>query len=332
MRRLALPFAWLCCVLALPGCRGRAIEQPAVEKNPKRFDEAIQILLADGAIATDDDLKIYADQNLLLPTFVAPKSWRTFLQNPGLHKPFTPTLAFHWREGTISLIWSGQLTILGDRAKAEKALLKIVADQELTDSKGKGNSPLAAEFSAAVKSREESLRKNNIAPETQPPVATLFARTTGRATEELLIRDFAPLVGVREPACRGSCQWGVTCDYTGQAPTLKALLQAVPALEPLHREDKLFDRLQDEPIFAYSNLARLAKPDRSGMWRLSTSAKIRGDVEAILKAQGFAPTKPAEAPAPEQTWQRLANATFVNLSEDKENKERLWIQCQAPQR
>lgn len=224
-RNVVVCAGFLAAIFQCSGCAFMHNDESKAEPGeaPTGFADTMKKLSTDAAMGTDDDLKAYVKNNHLCAHFIAPKGLRPFLLTSEIvQKKNTEyqgfLLGFSCDKGRISLTWSGRFEILGDKSEATRILLSTIKRTGLAASEGK--------------------------PWT-------FTRKIGNATEELVV-GFSQNEGGKRVACRGNYQWRVTCDYAGMPPTLSALLKAMPSLQPLYREDALFDRLKDEPAFAFS--------------------------------------------------------------------------------
>ena len=204
----------------------------------------------------------------------------------------------------------------------------------LIDSAGKLTSHLAAEYEARIRTSQKDAAELKI-KYTPPHGWWTFTRKIGSTTEELLVRDFSQVDGGKRVACSGSYQWCVTSDYAGKQPTLKELLKAIPSLQPLYREGALFDRLLDEPAFAFSTSTGKT---RNSMWDIITVVTAQDDIGKVLKAQGFAPSRTINLPnfahgaAKQQQWERLSDWSHASIITFTTNQERIGVNCQSPQK
>jgi hypothetical protein len=122
----------------------------------------------------------------------------------------------------------------------------------------------------------------------------------------------------------------------GKQPTVKELLTAIPSLNPLHREDAIFDRLQNEPAFSFSSYLRQVRPNLG--WDIVTSATVQNDLKKELQAQGFVAGRITKlpqfehGPAVQQQWERHSDWTHVSIIVFENDLTRVAVSCQGPQK
>jgi hypothetical protein len=314
--------------------------EPGVLDRSSEFAVALRSLIVEADIDTNNDFDKYKRDKNIVPSFIAPRGLRSFAQPPQMQTWSRIFLGFRWDEGRISLSWTGELRIVGNHDDSRKKLFTAMQDVGFSDSTGKLTTHLAEEYEGINKGlhslagSSELLLKSFVRP-------IAFANAKETVKQEVLIDAFSGMVGGREESSGSEFEWCAAIEYPHAAPTLSDLLTALPAIQPVHFEPALYERLHSEPVYCFRTDCTKHRPGvapNSG-WRLQTSAAVRTDIEELLEKQGFVregERKLAQVTRYGErlsiTWRRNSDSTYLHVITRPSDKERIQISCQAPQR
>ena len=285
-------------------------------------------------VGTDEAFDAYKRDERLVPEFVAPGGFRSLLAS-GEAKPWRGVYAgARWESDRLALFWNGRLTVAGDWEQAEARLAGLGEQAGLTPADGRLTTYLAETVAKRERARAKLDAELKLPP-AEGRVGWAFGRTVGKVREELVLLDPASPAGGAQRT-QAWFEWCVAVDLPGGPPTLRALLDAAPALRPVHPEPGLVESLTDAPAYGYQTDGTIQGPPTVNFgWHVRTDPKFRAGFEATLRAAGFEPGKEEKLSSGLGThvsWYRAADWTSASVTALAEPEGQVMLGCQGPQK